>query len=261
MSESRFTTATQGRRPRRALAAAATLVLVGVGLSACDATSPSSSSGNDRASATSASHDAPLPVRLRTKLGPDPQSVPLTKAVSISATHGRLRTVQVKSKTGPLAGRLSAGTNTWAATGRLEPGTDYVVHAVAERTDGKRVTRTTRFHTEDLTLDQQTYPSVAPLQGETVGVGMPVIVTFDVPVTDKASIEKHMSVTSVAAAAGQLALAQRHRGALAPEELLEGRHATSASTSTSTACPPEAASTARRAATSTSRSATPTSTR
>ena len=196
MSESRFTTATQGQRPRRALAAAATLVLVGVGLSACDATSPSSSSGNDRASATSASHDAPLPVRLRTKLGPDPQAVPLTKAVSISATHGRLRTVQVKSKTGPLAGRLSAGTNTWAATGRLEPGTDYVVHAVAERTDGKRVTRTTRFHTEDLTLDQQTYPSVAPLQGETVGVGMPVIVTFDVPVTDKASFEKHMSVTS-----------------------------------------------------------------
>ncbi len=37
---------------------------------------------------------------------------------------------------------------------------------------------------------------MAPLQDETVGVGMPVIVTFDVPVTDKASIEKHLSVTS-----------------------------------------------------------------
>ena len=87
MSESRFTMATQGRRPRRVLAAAATLVLVGVGLSACDAmvALPSSSSGNDRASATSASRDgtaAARPVRLRTKLGPDPQAVPLTKAVS-----------------------------------------------------------------------------------------------------------------------------------------------------------------------------------
>jgi lipoprotein-anchoring transpeptidase ErfK/SrfK len=196
MSESRFTTATQGRRTRRTLAAAATLVLVGVGLSACDAGSPSSSSGTERATSTGATAEAPLPVRLRTKLGRDPQAVPLTKVVSVSATHGSLRKVQVTSKAGQLAGKLTARTNSWAAEGRLEPGTDYVVHAVAERSDGKRVTRTTRFHTEDLTLDQQTYASVAPLQGETVGVGMPVIVTFDLPVTDRASFEKHMRVTS-----------------------------------------------------------------
>ena len=54
-----------------------------------------------------------------------------------------------------------------------------------------RVRRSSR--TQDLTLDQQTYPSVAPLADETVGVGMPVIVTFDVPVTDRASFEKHMT--------------------------------------------------------------------
>jgi lipoprotein-anchoring transpeptidase ErfK/SrfK len=47
-----------------------------------------------------------------------------------------------------------------------------------------------------LTLDQQTYPSIAPLAGETVGVGMPVIVTFDVPVTNKAEFERHMKVTA-----------------------------------------------------------------
>ena len=64
------------------------------------------------------------------------------------------------------------------------------------RSDGKKVVKDQRFQTEDLTLDEQTYPSVAPLAGETVGVGMPVIVTFDIPVTDKASIEKHMSVNA-----------------------------------------------------------------
>jgi lipoprotein-anchoring transpeptidase ErfK/SrfK len=73
---------------------------------------------------------------------------------------------------------------------------------VARRSDGKQVTRTTRFRTQALTLAQQTFPSVAPLQGETVGVGMPVIVTFDVPVTDKASFEKHMTVTSTPRQAG-----------------------------------------------------------
>jgi len=58
------------------------------------------------------------------------------------------------------------------------------------------------FTTEQLTLDQQTYASVAPLNGETVGVGMPVVVTFDVPVTDKAAFEKHMSVESTPAQPG-----------------------------------------------------------
>jgi lipoprotein-anchoring transpeptidase ErfK/SrfK len=198
MSTSRSTTATRGRRARRTLAAAATLVLVGVGLSACTPSSSSSgasAAGGDEPSSSASPAGAP-PVRLRAMVGRDPQSVPLTREVSVSARNGRLQHVQVDSKAGPLGGRLSKQSNTWAAEGRLEPGTDYVVHAVAERSDGKRVTRTTRFHTEDLSLAQQTYASVAPLQGETVGVGMPVIVTFDVPVTDKSSIEKHMSVTS-----------------------------------------------------------------
>ena len=41
-----------------------------------------------------------------------------------------------------------------------------------------------------------------PLAGQTVGVGMPVIIRFDVPVTDKASIEKHLKVTSAPAQPG-----------------------------------------------------------
>ncbi|MGH3331797.1 MAG: Ig-like domain-containing protein, partial [Nocardioidaceae bacterium] len=84
--------------------------------------------------------------------------------------------------------------SSWLARGRLEPGTSYSVRSVAERSDGSRVVKKRSFSTADLTLDEQTYASVAPLDGETVGVGMPVIVTFDVPVTDRASIEKHLSV-------------------------------------------------------------------
>ncbi len=67
---------------------------------------------------------------------------------------------------------------------------------MARNIEGTKRTVRSRFHTVDLTLDQQTYPSVAPLNGETVGVGMPVIVTFDIGVTDKANIEKHLKVTS-----------------------------------------------------------------
>ena len=114
----------------------------------------------------------------------------------MTAADGRLRSVKVTSPAGQLPGDLSADGSSWTASGRLEPGTTYTVSSVAERSDGKVKRSSSRFSTVDLTLDQQTYPSVAPLAGETVGVGMPVIVSFDVAVTDKATIEKHLKVTS-----------------------------------------------------------------
>lgn len=51
------------------------------------------------------------------------------------------------------------------------------------------------WRTQRLALERLTYPSIAPLDGETVGVGMPVVVQFDVPVTDRASIEESISAS------------------------------------------------------------------
>jgi lipoprotein-anchoring transpeptidase ErfK/SrfK len=68
---------------------------------------------------------------------------------------------------------------------------------VGRDADGAAVRSVTRFRTQDLSLAEQTYASVAPLDGKTVGVGMPVVVSFDVPVTDRASMERQMRVESV----------------------------------------------------------------
>jgi len=140
------------------------------------------------------------PLRITTNLTGD--GVDVDASLKIKAAGGTLRQVEVTSGAGQLAGKLAQDGTTWAASGRLEPGTAYDVRTVAERTDGKRVVRTSTFETDDLTLDEQTYASVAPLDGETVGVGMPVIVAFDVPVTDKASMERHMTVSSAPQQAG-----------------------------------------------------------
>ena len=129
-------------------------------------------------------------------------AVPVDRVVEVSAQHATLSSVTVSATTGTVPGTLSKSSNTWRATGTLEPGTTYTVRTVAQRDDGTTIQRTSRFSTQKLTLAQQTYPSIAPLDGETVGVGMPVIVTFDVPVTDRASIEKHLHVTSSSHQAG-----------------------------------------------------------
>jgi lipoprotein-anchoring transpeptidase ErfK/SrfK len=141
-----------------------------------------------------------VPVRI-TSSAPDPSAVRIAEPLRIKAAAGTLTAVTVTASDGTkLDGSLDAGS--WLLSSRLEPGTDYVARATAERSDGEVVTKVLRLHTEDLTLDQQTYPSVAPLAGETVGVGMPVVVTFDLPVTDKAAFERHMTVTSTPKQAG-----------------------------------------------------------
>jgi lipoprotein-anchoring transpeptidase ErfK/SrfK len=194
MSESRFRTHARGWRLRRGLAGATTLALASFALAACESEAAPGPEGT-RSEVSSTPTPRPDPVRVTSNLR-DGAAVPVDKTVQVSAEGGSLTRVRVESPAGPLSGELSGDGTRWTANGRLEPGTDYVVRAVAERSDGKRVTRTSRFHTEDLTLAEQTYASVSPLQGETVGVGMPVIVTFDVPVTDRASIEEHMSVSA-----------------------------------------------------------------
>ena len=140
------------------------------------------------------------PVRVTSNIA-DLNAAPIGQPVRITATGGDLRAVTVKAADGTeLAGAIND--DAWELSARLEPGTDYIATAQAERSDGELVTKVLMFHAQDLTLDQQTYPAVAPLAGETVGVGMPVIVSFDLPVTEKAAFEEHMVVTSTPAQPG-----------------------------------------------------------
>jgi len=124
------------------------------------------------------------------------RGVKVDKVVKLTAQHGTFDSVTVRAGGKPLAGSLSAEKSTWTASERLEPGTRYRIHTVAVDSNGVKAVKHSSFRTEPLTLHQQTFPSFAPVQGQTVGVGMPVIVRFDVPVTDKASIERHLTVTN-----------------------------------------------------------------
>jgi lipoprotein-anchoring transpeptidase ErfK/SrfK len=191
MSMRRSGTTARSPRAARALVAAASLALLAPALAACD------SGGSVADTVTPGDEEttpAVAPLKVRTNVART--DVRIDREVRLTASGGTLRAVKVTSSAGPLSGELSDNQKTWVSSGRLEPGVAYRIHSTGVRSDGKKVVKNQQFRTVDLTLDEQTYPSVAPLQGETVGVGMPVIVTFDIPVTDKASIEKHMSVSA-----------------------------------------------------------------
>ena len=167
------------------------------------------------------------PVVFTTTPADDASDVAVDTRVTASAEKGTLTKASLSytSKKGnriPVDGTLKGGT--WTAGDLLEPGVKYTLTMEAKDADGKTTQTTQTFRTANLTLDDQVDVAVSPRDGGTVGIGMPVVVRFDLPVVDKANFEKHMKVTATPAQAGSWYWLSSPRGALAPQDVLEGRH-------------------------------------
>jgi lipoprotein-anchoring transpeptidase ErfK/SrfK len=121
------------------------------------------------------------------KVQPDSQ-------VRVMASGGHLTSVKVTAKGKSLAGKLAGDGSSWQSSGRMVPSTRYTVTAKAVNTEGKSATTKTSFTT--LTPVDELGTSVMPLDGETVGVGMPIGVFFTAPVADKAAVERQLQVTT-----------------------------------------------------------------
>jgi len=117
--------------------------------------------------------------------------------VVVKATGGTLSAVRVAGGAGgQVAGSLDAARTTWTSTGRLGYGSTYRVTATAADPAGKTTTTSSTFRT--VTAKAQVFPSVAPLRGTVMGVGLPIRVYFDAPVSDRKAAVDHMKVrTSV----------------------------------------------------------------
>ncbi|WP_091547788.1 Ig-like domain-containing protein [Modestobacter sp. DSM 44400] len=123
-----------------------------------------------------------------------------TTPVTVSVTEGDLGDVTVAEADGTTVSGAVApsadapATSVWTPKTPLHYGTSYTVTAEAANATDNVATVTSTFTT--VTPDTVTTPSVGPLDGTTVGVGMPIRVYFDQPVTDKAAVESHLMVTS-----------------------------------------------------------------
>lgn len=121
------------------------------------------------------------------------EAVPVDHVVRVEARNGTLEAVSLTAADGTeIGGDLLEGGVSWSATSLLEPATAYVLLATAQGGESTQFD----FTTVELSLDQQTFPSIAPLADEEVGVGMPVVVQFDLPVVDRAAFQERMHVTS-----------------------------------------------------------------
>jgi lipoprotein-anchoring transpeptidase ErfK/SrfK len=118
-------------------------------------------------------------------------------ALSVSVSSGTLGTVQVTAEDGTrMSGTFDSGRTRWTPAGRLTASTRYTVRAVATDAHKREAVSNTTFTT--IAPGATLIGYFTPEDGSTVGVGMPVSLTFNHAVTDKKAVEKAVSVTSTA---------------------------------------------------------------
>jgi lipoprotein-anchoring transpeptidase ErfK/SrfK len=149
------------------------------------------------ATATTTADAAPPQLRLAPADGA--AGVAPAGPVEISVTDGELADVTVTDATGAgvpgqVADGGTAGTRVWTPDEDLDYATTYTLTASAVNAEDERAEATATFTTAD--PDSLSTPAIGPLDGQTVGVGMPIRVFFDRPVTDRAAVESHLLVTS-----------------------------------------------------------------
>lgn len=121
--------------------------------------------------------------------------------IVVTATDGQLSDVTVTGPKGPLKGILSADGTTWTAKrSTLAFGKTYTVQATAVDGRGVPVSRTDQFKT----LEPKDFfgGTVSPRAGATVGVGMPITVTFDHAIKNREAVEQALVVRTPTAIEG-----------------------------------------------------------
>lgn len=161
----------------------------------CSSTSPAPAAQAAQAAVEPAAQDAPV----RTTIGLDPPSASTDVApgqpVTVTATDGRLTSVTVTDDKGrAMAGEVAPDGATWISSRNLKVSRHYRVEAFAQDADGRSVQQSGFFATVAPRAVLET--SISPLDGQEVGVGMPVVVRFSEPVTDRAAVEEALRVTS-----------------------------------------------------------------
>jgi len=117
--------------------------------------------------------------------------------VQITTSGGTLTQVTLAAGDSAVTGQYGTDSTSWSTDGGLKPATSYTVTAVARNAKGAATTEVTHFTTRSAARTLQ-ISSITPDSGETVGVGMPIIVDFnyDVASSDRTAVEHALEVSS-----------------------------------------------------------------
>jgi lipoprotein-anchoring transpeptidase ErfK/SrfK len=164
---------------------------VGMLAAACQS---SSTGANGNGPGTPASHSPAAASAATLSITPASghHSVNPAKGITVTATNGKIRKVTVSGA--KVAGWLNAAGTVWRSSWALPVSTQFTVTAIAADSGGRTVTKTSSFRT--LTPAQTFTTTIFEGYQQTYGVGMPILLTFSRPITNRAAVERSLSITS-----------------------------------------------------------------
>ncbi|MHC3468144.1 L,D-transpeptidase [Streptomyces sp. 7R007] len=184
---------------RKGLTVASALLGGMLVLSACSGGDDNASgSGNNdtsqaKADEAAAKKSSQAEIRITPKDGSTNASINNSAAVTVS--KGTLTSVTMTTADGTaVSGQLSADKTSWKPSVQLERSTTYKVAATAKDSSGLVAHENASFTT--VSPANSFIGTFTPEDGSTVGVGMPVSINFDKAITNKAAVQKGITVSS-----------------------------------------------------------------
>ncbi len=183
----------------------AVLCAAGLVATACQS-SPGSASGKT-GGGTGASHhsgggttNSPKPPDAGLTISPATGSKDVNPSggISVTATQGKLKSVTVTGD--PVTGNVNSAGTAWHSKWTLPVDATLTVTATAVDSGGHTVTQTSKF----TTLNPASTFATMIFEGyrKTYGVGMPILLEFSHPITNKAAVERSLVITSSKPVAG-----------------------------------------------------------
>ncbi len=112
--------------------------------------------------------------------------------ISVTAIGGEIKTVTVSGD--PVTGSLNRGRTRWRSTETLPVDKTLRVSAMAVNASGQIVRRSTTFHT--MTPTRTFSAKINEGYQQTYGVGVPIILTFSRPITNRQAVERSLEITT-----------------------------------------------------------------
>jgi len=147
------------------------------------------------ASAAAKAHAALLASELKITPANGSRGVNPSAGIAVTATKGHVTNVTVAAPGGAtVSGTLGDGGRAWHSTWTLAVSQSYTVTATGTDGSGQKITTTSSFRT--LAPASTFHTEIYEGSDQTYGVGMPIMLTFSQPITNRAAVERSLELTT-----------------------------------------------------------------